>query len=251
MKRIISFIIIFLGCLFFCSAQVDAKNSLVKDSINDIEGNPIGTIEIYDNGEIVIGYRYGLRYAYLEYCERGNSCDFGYYKEIEIVNASEENPYKNTSKSLAGFSYKPTVEKGKEYRFKVTAYYGIGNNYQGSESLSSTRIWSLNIDTKDDYLLMKSGVNDTEIENEDLSELMSKLKEIVNTIIIPVLYAGLTILLVLKGAILGVQIVKSADEPQVRREKVGALKWLLIGVFVAYAATGVVSALTGFFKEIF
>ena len=61
-----------------------------------------------------------------------------------------------------------------------------------------------------------------------------------------IIYIVLAAFLVVKGAILGMQIVKAADEPQVRQEKIGSLKWLVIGVAIAALASGGVQFLTGF-----
>ena len=55
--------------------------------------------------------------------------------------------------------------------------------------------------------------------------------------------------LVVKGALLGVQIVKAADEPQVRQEKIGSLKWLIIGVAIAYAVTAVANIVLNTFSD--
>ena len=87
--------------------------------------------------------------------------------------------------------------------------------------------------------------NISDIEDEELQSMMDKVSDIVMSIVMPVLYAVIGVFLVVKGAILGFQIVKAADEPQVRQEKIGALKWLVIGVAIAYAATGLVHVVTG------
>jgi hypothetical protein len=87
--------------------------------------------------------------------------------------------------------------------------------------------------------------NITNIENEELSELMDVIQNIVMAIIMPVIYGVLGLFLVIKGAILGFQIVKAADEPQTRQEKIGSLKWLIIGVAIAYAASGLVHVVMG------
>ena len=96
---------------------------------------------------------------------------------------------------------------------------------------------SVNVDT--------SGISDSA-----LAGAMGKLGGIVETILV-IIYIVLGLFLVVKGAILGMQIVKAADEPQVRQEKIGSLKWLVIGCGIAYAASALVSVLTGFFSGAF
>ena len=88
----------------------------------------------------------------------------------------------------------------------------------------------------------------TEGLSSDIAGAMGKLAEIVEMILI-IIYIVLGLFLVIKGALLGMQIVKAADEPQVRQEKIGSLKWLVIGVAIAYGVTGVAHIVTGFFKS--
>lgn len=90
-----------------------------------------------------------------------------------------------------------------------------------------------------------------DIEDPGISDLMDKISNIVKKTVMPVIWAVLGLFLIVKGALLGVQIVKSADEPQVRQEKIGALKWLVIGVAIAYASTGVVTVIISFFDGTF
>ena len=87
--------------------------------------------------------------------------------------------------------------------------------------------------------------NITDIEDEELSELMQVIKDVVMGIVMPIIYVVLGLFLVVKGSLLGIQIVKSADEPQIRKEKIGSLKWLVIGVAIAYAASGLVHVVMG------
>ena len=110
----------------------------------------------------------------------------------------------------------------------------------------------------DDPKIVKVDVNLSDLKNDgrvdigDISDsglqsMMEKISDIVYTIVMPIIWAILGLFLVVKGTILGVQIVKSADEPQIRQEKIGSLKWLVIGVAIAALAAGVVQVLTGFF----
>lgn len=89
---------------------------------------------------------------------------------------------------------------------------------------------------------LNSLVDTSSITNSDLANAMVKLGEIVNTIMI-VIYVVLGLFLIIKGALLGFQIVKAADEPQVRQEKIGSLKWLVIGVAIGYGVAGVAHVL--------
>ena len=82
--------------------------------------------------------------------------------------------------------------------------------------------------------LLEGGKIPANTENDDINNLLKFLDETVDTYILPIIYAVLALFLVVKGALLGVQIVKAADEPQVRQEKIGSLKWLIIGVAIAY-----------------
>ena len=83
--------------------------------------------------------------------------------------------------------------------------------------------------------------------NADIEALRSKIIEI-KDLICNIIYIVLAAFLVVKGAIIGMQIVKAADEPQVRQEKIGSLKWLVIGVAIAYGVTGIAHIVTNVMK---
>lgn len=82
----------------------------------------------------------------------------------------------------------------------------------------------------------------------DLAPVMDVIESVVDTITL-IIYIVLGLFLGVKGAILGMQIVKAADEPQVRQEKIGSLKWLVIGVAIAYGVTAAVDILTGYISK--
>lgn len=228
--------------------SISAKEVVASGSSEDIYGESIGVVEIYDNSEIVISYRYGLRKVELRYCSQGDKCDMNVYETIEVMESSEEQPYKNSSAGLKEFKYKPILEDNVKYRFKVKAYFGTSSRYSGKENYSTGFMLSIvSIDTDETYVM---GSKSKSVGDEGIKDTIDKIQEIVNDIVLPVIYALLALVLVVKGALLGVQIVKSADDSETRSQKVHALKWLIIGVAIATMASTVVGVLTGFFESL-
>ena len=84
-----------------------------------------------------------------------------------------------------------------------------------------------------------------------IASVISAVQDIVNHTVMPIIYVVLGIFLVIKGALLGMQIVKAADEPQVRQEKINSLKWLIIGVAIAYGIAGAAHILTNYLDTLF
>ena len=84
--------------------------------------------------------------------------------------------------------------------------------------------------------------------NEGVNELLGILNGVVQYVLIAI-YVVLGAVLVIKGALLGVQIVKAADEPQVRQEKINSLKWLVIGVAIGYGVTGLSNIIINVIKD--
>lgn len=76
----------------------------------------------------------------------------------------------------------------------------------------------------------------------DMATIMNRVTKIAETILLAI-YVLLGLFLIIKGALLGMQIVKAADEPQVRQEKIGSLKWLVIGVAIGYGVAGAANIL--------
>ena len=255
MRKLYCLIVISLSFLlcFMRSENVSAKGLVNSKTTTDIFGTTIGTIQIYNDGEIVIGYRYGLRKVNLYYCAVGDGCNNNFYSSINVMDSSLAKPYKNVSTELAVFSYKPENFSRSEYNYRVEVYFGQNRNYTGTESLTgSTTIYAPQyLEAKSIYIDGEGTSDDYDVDNKEVGSLMNNITKIVNKVVLPILYAITSVILIVKGALLGTQIVKSADLPDVRMEKIRALKWLVIGVGISYAAATVVGALTGFFKDVF
>lgn len=106
-------------------------------------------------------------------------------------------------------------------------------------------------DLKNGKTVGGEGAATDEIEDQNVRSLMEQIADIVHGTVMPIIWVVLGLFFVVKGTLLGVQIVKSADEPQVRQEKVSSLKWLAIGVGIAYASSFVVDIVIGFFENAF
>ena len=239
-------IALFLG-MIFCNNTVVSASEVYGYASMDNGVETINSIEIYDSGKVTLKYKYGLRKAVLYYCLKGEECDSGNYLTKNIMESSADNSYKNTNGELATFNYTINLDKGKEYGIVVQAYFSASSYYNGTENVNSWPIRTLVADTEDKYIKITSG----SAKNARMNELMEDIKEIVNTLVIPIIYIVTSLVFIVKGAILGVQIVKSADNPDLRREKIGALKWLVIGVAITYSATSLVGVVSGFFKNAF
>ena len=65
-----------------------------------------------------------------------------------------------------------------------------------------------------------------------MCDLWTSILSIVTTVIW-ILVGVLAVILIIKGVTTALAVVKAADEPQVRQEKLGAFKYLAIGMGVA------------------
>lgn len=237
-----------LVSVVFHQQKVAAAEVVAYSSQEDIFGDIVSYIGINSDGKIELKYKYGLRKADVYYCAKGEGCDSGYYESINIMEADSNNSYKNVDKEFETYWYKiPFKQTGVEYRVRVEAYFGTTSGYTGTEAIGgSFMISSVQIaDTTDKYIMASAN----NVKDSRIRELLDEIQVITNMIVLPIIYIITTMFLIIRGAILGVQIVKSADNSSVRSEKVGALKWLVIGVAIAYVATTLVGVVSGFFAE--
>lgn len=254
MKKISKYVILIfmLMCSFTLvrNETVEAKNIVAKDSYSDFSDQTVWSIEIFDNGVVELNYRYGLRKVDVYYCKKGDQCNIDFYTHKSIMESNSEDTYKRDGTELIKYDFVIPVEENGEYRIRVEAYFGKSSAYTGLEPLnggSFTITQKQIVDTNDKYVYASSNG----IVDPGMSALTEDIESIVNGAVLPIIYVVTSAFLVIKGSILGVQIVKSADDSSVRSEKIGALKWLVIGVGITYAATTIVGLLTGFFKTAF
>ena len=152
------------------------------------------------------------------------------YDEIGVYNVTYESH--TDGKPLS--SYNDTIDaEGKSvstYRIAVYAQFCVvATNDRKScyNAEPEARVISFEMFDLDQTFTNSSEVNET----------LAKGLNIVNNVFIPILWIALGVFLIVKGILLGMDIVKSADEPDVRKKKIGGLVWLIIGVFIGYAVT--------------
>jgi hypothetical protein len=73
--------------------------------------------------------------------------------------------------------------------------------------------------------------------NSEVNGVIAKVLTIVNDYVIPVLWIALFVVLIVRGVILAIGIVKASDEAEVRSAKIKGMVWLVVGVFAGYALT--------------
>jgi hypothetical protein len=243
-------IVIALVSSFILSSTNIMGADIIASTEQVVFNDKKGSIEIYSNGRIEIKYKYGLRKVDMYYCEKGEKCDNNEYSVKHIMESSAEHPYKNETLDMKLYKFNANLDGDIEYRVRVEAYFGTSSSYSGTESvIGSFTVGAVQIADTKDYTI--NGKSSNGIKDSRISKLMDKATEIINTVVLPIIYGVTGLVLVIKGAILGIQIVKGADDPSIRREKVGALKWLIIGVAISLMATTIVGAITGFFKGTF
>ena len=179
------------------------------------------------------------------------------YTQADLISKAETSKADSNPKTMeftaeTNFTLRDTERDNRYVVFVQTIYCTVrsktGDTYNGCQ------YWDNNSDTlitekfaKKEFVakdLIKNNISD--IENDELDSVVQKISDVVYDTIMPIIWVVLTVFLVVKGTLLGVQIVKAADEPQVRQEKIGSLKWLVIGVGVAALASGAVTFITGF-----
>lgn len=208
------------------------------------------------------------------------SSDYKQFNEVDYVNAAGKSTVDFISKGDANNAdnnitiQQFTVTKDNDFILKnladltngsqdstkyvifVKASFCAVREFDTEGNVTGCRYWDDPKYIKLDNVDLMDLKNDQRVEIGDiadpgLSNMMQKISDIVYDIVLPIIWVIIGMVLVIKGSILGVQIVKAADEPQVRQEKINSLKWLVIGVAIAGLATGAVQVLTGFFSGAF
>lgn len=275
MKKAIKYFVMILisafAMLFVMQTNVSAnydpaKNytniSLTRDAVTITVNYQRGFSGSNHSGDTYAGSYVWCDVTYTNRCDKKSDNSYNFVS-IDVISESpssyaDNNP--QTKTFVIDNKEDPILKNvnfavNKEYKIFVTIYFCSvreknGTKYGACKSWDNDNENSITVlEVSGNDLALKNGYEiNTEIGDEKISGLMGKITEIVYNIVLPVIWGLLGVFLIVKGSILGTQIVKSADSPEVRQAKIGSLKWLLIGVAVAYGSTAVIKALEDIIK---
>lgn len=261
-----SFVFVFIACvfmLFFSCNKVNAefydqsKNKVVADSLYVSRTNNVIKFNIE--------YQNGVQNVKVYICADTNNC--GEAESLtKYVDPNTEVARVNQGDGVITYEYNvndDTPASGKklsEYTDKYDSLGNRANNYvikvaatfciaRGASETDPSKLECKSWDDSPTY----TWYSEIDLDNEGITgdskinATLARILNIVNTIVIPILWAILAALLIVRGIMLGMDIVKSADEPEVRKKKVQGLVWLFIGVGAGYVVTIIANVVIGMF----
>ena len=251
---------LFLSCVSKVNAEFydQSKNKIVEDSIHLDRSKGI----IKFNVE----YQNGIKDLKVYICEDSNNCSDGHNK-TKYVASDLTTPRINPANKATVYEFvvnndtpdhgealtEYTDEHGPDgkpnniYYMKVVATFCVA---RGASEANPTQQECKTWDTSPGFYTWGKEVdldNGGITGDSKINATLARILNIVNTIVIPILWAVLAVILVVRGIMLGMDIVKSADEAEVRKKKIQGLIWLFIGVGVGYAVTIIANIVIGMF----
>lgn len=222
------FISLFLLCL---PSHILAKETLNQIEIKSISDDKLGAIILYDDLTIAYEYTYILKNIEVTVC-KSNNCEI----EAQIFDNQlhiDQQTLEYNLKEYVDYNYDG------EYTIIAKGYFKMSNT-GAYKSANFTHTLKLDKTVNDEDGLFMNG--------KKYDESMNKVIKVFNTYVIPGIYIALAVLIIIKGILLAIDIVKYADNVDVRREKIKGFIYLAIGIFIAIAVNTCLGLITGLFK---
>lgn len=249
-KKIIKILSIFTTIMFVFIFSTTSVGAIFKNNTRVVEYK---VDKSRDTLNLKIEYQYGLKgikaYICQNYTSNVSDCDTTFSTTSIAINKnlnSDSEIYENSNFNRDGKSlqsYSPKIDsQGKAdntYYLLVFANVCASRTADGKDCYT----WLENKQIFKDTFNLSTGLTNNSI----LDDTLSKALYITNSYVIPIMWLALGVLLVVRGIILAVQIVKSSDEPEVRRTKISGLIWLIVGVLIGYIVTISASVVMGMF----
>lgn len=237
-KKLVVFALLITGFLF-SGYTVEARETLDFATSFYPGEDEIGSIVIYDDYVVRINYKYSASNVEIEICP-ADMC---------------------TSLNKQEYTSNETYFDGDYTDFYVADHFELENNMEYKISVSAAfkpypaaiqDTSSGFIETDFVYISENASSEDDEREegNKYADEALSKSEKIAKLfreIIIPLIYLLLLVVLIVKGVLLGIDITKFSDEPEVRKEKIRAFTYFGLAIFLVAILNTVGGFVTGLF----
>lgn len=248
--KFFSFLAIFIFALFLASPKASA---MYKPELNKVVDGSIKFAPNTNEFSLIVQYQYQVKDVQVYICRAdlsNKNCEKDYISLLRIaddfadVNSKmEESDINKTNQETQTYSFSPnSVYDGTPidgfangtYKIMVKASFCILR----TNDKSSCEIWEVDNNNRHPIIHEETiTINSAYTDNTKINQTIDSIIHIVNSYAIPVLWVLLGILLVVRGVMLAIDIVKASDEADVRQKKISGLVWLIIGVFAGYAIT--------------
>ena len=217
--------------MLFCPSFVSARSAIASASAPGMSpgAEPMGKIILYDDYKISFHYGYRVSNIVIEVC-----------KNQVCKNVKEAENQAFVSNSFVEFDLNPLLiaseDEATEYTIKATA------SFRQTEGLGFESVASMN--TK----VSIKGINQPEAGSNRILDSTDKVLAFVNAWILPGVYVLLGAVLIIKGALLTIDIVRYSDNGDVRKEKLKAFGYFLVGIVCVAIINSTAGIITGLFR---
>lgn len=232
-----SFITLLFIAIFsiFSSSTVSAK--VVKDmDIYNLDGLIIGNLSIHDDYVVEISYEYAVKGVNILVCEPTN-----------CVTSKQEKTFSETyfddeSVEIYLKEYFDFID-GTKYQIEVSASF---KPKQGT-TLEVWETWSI----ESEIVYVEENASEKPQDRpgygDEFVDSATNAGELIRNIAIPVIYGVLVIVLVVKGVLLGIDITRYSDQPDVRKEKIKAFSYFGVAIVALAGLNTIAAFVTGLF----
>lgn len=234
-----SWFLVVLSLLFslcFKSTTVGAANVIGHSPVIYSTEGQIGAITLYDDYVLRVEYKYSASNVQIRICPTDNCVD-----GLTQSYTSPENFFDGDHVDLY-LKDLFVLTDGTKYNIVMSASF---KPYASAITVVSTGGLS------EEFVYVEENASD-ESDNKDdkLEEVLTrsqKIEKILRTYVIPGLYAILLIVLIIKGILLGIDIAKHADQPEVRGEKIRAFSYFGVAIVLLLLLNTIAGFVTGLF----
>lgn len=251
------FALFVLGLIFFAPSNTEA---VYDSSLNTVlTGENQFVIDPRENKLIVtIQYQYQVKGVQVYICKATASVEgcmgsdnISTFKDLkdyeDPTGEMRKSEVNNTTQETDTYIYAPTgplsgmaIENYPDgtYRVVVKASFCNMRNNRLSDCASDDN-WTADPTTQSWQTIYNQTIelNGAFTGNAQVNAILGKVLTYINSYVIPALWVLLAALLIIRGVLLAIAIVKSSDEAEVRSSKIKGMIWLIVGVFAGYAIT--------------